>query len=113
MRKKIDLFEVHMKKVIKLNGIITIICNYCFKEFKWSKFGGYDTYWRHITNTYPTESTKSKAKGQTQIARYVSPNTFRYSDTNNREELARMVDVKYLPFNLVRKLVLLITVNKH
>ena len=43
-RKKSDLFQVHMKKVTKSDGSLAIVCNYCSKEFKWSKFGGYGTY---------------------------------------------------------------------
>ena len=76
-----------MKKVAKSDGNLTIVCNYCSKEFRWSKFGGYGTYRRHVNNTHPTEAAKSKAKGQTQISRYASSNDqlFRYSDTNNRE----------------------------
>ena len=105
MRKKSDLFEVHMKKVTKSDGSLAIVCNYCSKEFRWSKSGGYDTYRRHINNTHPTEAAKSKAKGQTQISRYASANDqlFRYSDANNREELARMVAVEHLPFNFGEK----------
>ena len=64
-RKKSDLFKMHMKKVTKSNESLAIVCNYCSKEFKWSKSGGYGTYRRHINNTHPTETTKSKAKGQT------------------------------------------------
>ena len=32
--KKSDLFEVHMKKVTKSDGSLTIVCNYCSKEFR-------------------------------------------------------------------------------
>ena len=48
---------------------------------------------------------KSKAKVQTQIVRYTSPNTqlFRYFDTNNREELARMIAVEHLHFSFDEK----------
>ena len=63
-RKKIDLFEVHMKKVTKLDETITVFCNYCSKEFKLLKSKGYGTYRLYITNTHPTKSMKSKAKGQ-------------------------------------------------
>ena len=47
---------------------------------------------------------KSRAKVQTQIARYASPDTqlFRYSNAN-REELSCMVAVKHLPFNFGEK----------
>ena len=33
-RKKFDLFEVHMKKITKLDETITIVYNYCSNEFK-------------------------------------------------------------------------------
>ena len=104
-----------MKKLTKSDGIFIVVCNYCSKKFKWSKSGGYDTYRWHINNTQPTKATKSKAKGQTQIFRYASPSNqlFRYFDVNNREELARMVAVEHLLFNLVRKQVFLIIVKKH
>ena len=104
-RKKFYLFEVHMKKSTKSDGSLVIVCNYCSKEFKWSKSGGYDTYRRHINNTHLTEVTKSKANGQAQIFRYASANDqlFHYFDANNREELARMVVVKHLPFNFDEK----------
>ena len=104
-----------MKKVIKSDGNLAIVCNYCSKEFRWSKSGGYSTYRRHINNTHPTEATKSKTKDQTQISKYASPTNqlFRYFDVNNREELARMVAVEHLLFNLVRKQVFLIIVKKH
>ena len=40
-----------------------------------------------------------------QILRYVSPNNqlFHYSNANNKDELARMVVVKYLSFNFGEK----------
>ena len=41
---KFDMFEVYMKKIEKFDGMIIVVCNYCSKEFKWSKSGGYDTY---------------------------------------------------------------------
>ena len=43
-RKKSDLFEVHIKKVTKSDGSLAIVYNYCSKEFRWSKSGGYGTY---------------------------------------------------------------------
>ena len=94
-----------MKKVTKSDGSLAIVCNYCSKEFRWSKSGGYGTYRRHINNTHPTEAVKSKAKGQVQISRYASANDqlFGYSNANNREELARMVAVEHLPFNFGEK----------
>ena len=94
-----------MKKVTKSDRSLAIVCNYCSKEFRWSKSGGYDTYRWYINNTHPIEATKSKANGQTQISRYASANDqlFRYSDANNREELARMVAVEHLLFNFGEK----------
>ena len=32
MRKKSDLFNVHMKKVAKSDGSLAIVCNYCSKS---------------------------------------------------------------------------------
>ena len=103
--KKSDLFEVQMKKIEKPDGSKMVVCNYYSKEFKWSKSGGYNTYQWHVNNLHPTEIAKSKAKGQTQISRYISPNTqlLSYSITNNREELARMVFIEHLPFNFGEK----------
>ena len=94
-----------MKKVTKSDGSLEIVCNYYSKEFRWSKSGGYDTFRRHINNTHPTEVAKPKAKGQAQISKYASANDqlFRYSDANNREELARMVAVEHLSFNFSEK----------
>ena len=94
-----------MKKVTKSDGSLAIVCNYCSKEFRWSKSGSYGTYRRHINNTHPTETAKSKANGQTQISRYAFANDqlFRYSDANNIEELARMVAVEHLTFNFGEK----------
>ena len=94
-----------MKKVTKSDGSLAVVCNYCSKEFKWTKSGGSGTYRQHINNTHPTEAAKSKAKGQTQISRYASANDqlFRYSNANNREELARMVAVEHLSFNFGEK----------
>ena len=42
--KKYDLFEVHMKKVEKLDETMIVVCNSCSKEIKWSKFEIYGTY---------------------------------------------------------------------
>ena len=61
-----------MKQLEKSDETILVVCNYFSKEFKWSKFGGYGTYRRHINNAHPTETDKSKVKGQTQFSRYVS-----------------------------------------
>ena len=47
-----------MKKLIKLDGMIIIVCNYWSKDFKWSKFKGYGTYRRHINNIHPNEAAK-------------------------------------------------------
>ena len=83
-----------------------VVCIYCSKEFKWSKSGGYGISRRHINNTHPTEATKSKAKGQMQISKYVAliNQLFCYSDINNMEELARMVAIEHLPFNFGEKI---------
>ena len=70
--KKSDLFEVYIKKITKSDETIAIVCNHYSKEFKWSKFGDYDTYRQHITNIHPTKAAKLKAKGQTQIFKYAS-----------------------------------------
>ena len=80
--------------------------NIVLQKFKWSKSGDYGTYQRHINNTYPTETAKSKAKSQTQIFRYVSSTNqlFHYSDVNNRKELARIVVIEHLPFNFGEKI---------
>ena len=58
-----------------------------------------------MNNAHPTKVMKSKAKGQTQILRYASPNNqlFRYSDSNNMDELAYMAVVEHLLFNFGEK----------
>ncbi|KAK3205420.1 hypothetical protein Dsin_019466 [Dipteronia sinensis] len=37
-----------MKKVTQADGSTVVICNYCKKEFKWHKSGGYGTYQKHM-----------------------------------------------------------------
>ena len=94
-----------MKKVEKLDGIKIVVCTYYSKEFKWSKFESYDTYRKYVNSLHPTKTARSKLKGQTQIAWYVSHNIqlFHFSDANNKEELARAVAVEHLPFNVGEK----------
>ena len=94
-----------MKKIEKLDGTNIIVCNYCSKKLKWSKSEGYEIYRRHVNNLHLVKAVNSKVKGQTQISRYISPNTqlLSYSITNNREELARMVFIEHLPFNFGEK----------
>ncbi|KAK2638123.1 hypothetical protein Ddye_025918 [Dipteronia dyeriana] len=100
---KSDLFVLHMKKVTKLNGTCWAVCNYCPKEYNWTKSGGYDTYRKHITTRHPEELAKGNA--QSQISRFSTPDTqlFKYSDQANREELARMVAVEHLLFSFGEK----------
>ena len=38
--EKFDLFEVHIKNVENLDKNKIVVCNYCLKDFKWSKFRG-------------------------------------------------------------------------
>ncbi|KAK2661271.1 hypothetical protein Ddye_007804 [Dipteronia dyeriana] len=92
---KSDLFVLHMKKVTKPNGTCWAVCNYCPKEYKWTKSGGYSTYRKHITTGHPAELAKGNA--QSQISRFSTPDTqlFKYSDQANREELARMLYDEY------------------
>ncbi|KAL5856459.1 hypothetical protein ACOSQ3_003917 [Xanthoceras sorbifolium] len=40
---KSELFKFHIKRVEK-DGLVIVVCNYCSKDFKWNKFGGYGTY---------------------------------------------------------------------
>ena len=42
--KKFNLFKVHMKNITKSDRIITVVCNYCSKGFKWLKSENYGTY---------------------------------------------------------------------
>ncbi|KAK2637059.1 hypothetical protein Ddye_031851 [Dipteronia dyeriana] len=100
---KSDLFVLHIKKVTKPNGTCWAVCNYCPKEYKWTKSGGYGTYGKHITTSHPAELAKGNA--QSQISRFSTPDTqlFKYSDQANREELARMVAVEHLPFSFGEK----------
>ncbi|KAK2645995.1 hypothetical protein Ddye_021190 [Dipteronia dyeriana] len=92
---KSDLFILHMKKVTKPNGTCWAVCNYCPKEYKWTKSGGYGTYRKHITTSHPAELAKGNA--QSQISRFSTPDTqlFKYSDQANKEELARMLYDEY------------------
>ena len=94
-----------MKKVEKLDRIKIVVCTYYSKEFKWSKFESYDTYRKYVNSLHPTKTARSKLKGQTQIAWYVSHNIqlFHFSDANNKEELARAIAVEHLPFNVGEK----------
>ena len=87
MQKTSNLFEVHMKKIEKSDGTKIVVCNYCSKEFKWSKSRSYGTYRRYVNNLHPIETARSKLNGQTHIVRYSFLNIqlFRYSDANNRE----------------------------
>ena len=88
-----------MKKVRKEDGSYVAACNYCTKTYKWSKSGGYVTYWKHIETKHPDAITRTRS--QSQIPRYATPNQqlFRYTDEQNREELARMVAVEHLSFS--------------
>ena len=104
-----------MQKIDKPDGTMVVLCNYCSEKFKWSKFGGYNIYRRHVNNRHPTKAARSRSRAQIQIAKYAFPNTqlFRYSDANNREELVFMVAIEFYLLILVRKLILLIIVNEH
>ena len=84
-RKQFDLSEVHMKKVENTNRTKIVVCIFCSKEFKWSKSEVYDTYLIYVNSLHPTETVRSKSRGQIQIVRYVSPNIqlFRYFYANN------------------------------
>ncbi|KAK2656874.1 hypothetical protein Ddye_009926 [Dipteronia dyeriana] len=61
---KSDLFVLHMKKVTKPNGTCWAVCNYCPKEYKWTKSEGYGTYRKHITTSHPAELAKGNAQSQ-------------------------------------------------
>ncbi|KAL5738363.1 hypothetical protein ACOSP7_031124 [Xanthoceras sorbifolium] len=94
-----------MRRVEKESGEVVVTCNYCNKEFKWNKSEGYGTYWKHINTKHPVEAEHKRSRGQYQISRYTSPNhiLFKYSDANNREQLARMVATEHLPFRVGEK----------
>ncbi|KAK0579136.1 hypothetical protein LWI29_021607 [Acer saccharum] len=102
-QSKSDLFVKHMKKIRSEDGSITVACNYCNKVYKWSRSGGYDTYWKHIEAKHPEAVIRMRS--QTQIPRYATPNQqlFHYNDEQNREELARMVAVEHLSFSFAIK----------
>ncbi|KAK2634388.1 hypothetical protein Ddye_029180 [Dipteronia dyeriana] len=95
---KSDLFVLHMKKVTKPNGTCWAVCNYCPKEYKWTKSGGYGTY-RNIMTSHPAELAKGNA--QSQNSRFSTPDTqlFKYSDQANREELAGMACIEAMKKN--------------
>ncbi|KAK2656701.1 hypothetical protein Ddye_009753 [Dipteronia dyeriana] len=99
---KSDLFVLHMKKVTKPDGTCWAVYNYCPKEYKWIKSGGYGTYRKHITTRHLAELAKGST--QSQISKFSTPDTqlFKY-DQANREELARMVAVEHLPFSFCEK----------
>ena len=94
-----------MKKVEKTMEPRYLFVIIARKNSSDQKLGGYDTYWRHVDDKYPTKVVRSKSRGQTQIARHASPNNqlFRYSYVNNIEELACIVVVEHLPFNFCEK----------
>ena len=94
-----------MRRVEKESGEVVVTCNYCNKDFKWNKSGGYGTYWKHINTKHPVEAEHERSRGQYQISRYTSPNhpLFKYSDVNNREQLARMAATEHLPFSFDEK----------
>ena len=43
-----------MKNVENIDGTKIVVCNYCLKDFKWSKFRDYDTYRKHVDDEHPT-----------------------------------------------------------
>ncbi|KAL5779573.1 hypothetical protein ACOSQ2_010310 [Xanthoceras sorbifolium] len=88
---------------VENDGLVTMVCNYCSKDFKWNKYGGYMTYWKHINSKHPAEAHHQR--GQHQIARYTSLNhpLFKYTDQNNRDQFARMVATEHLLFNFGEK----------
>ena len=59
------------------------------------------THQRHVNNAHSTETAKSKAKGKCKFQGMLSLtiNYFVCFDANNRDELARMVEVENLSFN--------------
>ncbi|KAK0577180.1 hypothetical protein LWI29_029121 [Acer saccharum] len=64
-QSKSDLFVKHMKKIRSEDGSITVACNYCNKVYKWSRSGGYGTYWKHIEAKHPEAVIRMRS--QTQI----------------------------------------------
>ncbi|KAK0587083.1 hypothetical protein LWI29_017034 [Acer saccharum] len=64
-QSKSDLFVKHMKKIRNEDGSITVACNYCNKVYKWSRSGGYGTYWKHIEAKHPEAVIRMRS--QTQI----------------------------------------------
>ncbi|KAK0607371.1 hypothetical protein LWI29_014006 [Acer saccharum] len=66
-QSKSDLFVKHMKKIRNEDGSIIVACNYCNKVYKWSRSGGYGTYWKHIEAKHPEAVIKMRS--QTQIPR--------------------------------------------
>ena len=54
--------------------------------------------WKHITNKHASEADIDRT--QQQIARYASSSPlFLYTNTNNREELAKFISVEHLSFS--------------
>ncbi|KAL5862402.1 hypothetical protein ACOSQ4_003698 [Xanthoceras sorbifolium] len=66
---KSELFKVHMRRVEKESGKVVVTCNYCNKDFKWNKFGGYGMYWKHINTKHLVEAQHERSRGQYQISR--------------------------------------------
>ncbi|KAL5838687.1 hypothetical protein ACOSQ3_015856 [Xanthoceras sorbifolium] len=99
---KSKFFKGHIKRVEK-DGLVIVVCNYCSKDFKWNKSGGYEMHWKHINSKYQAEAHHQR--GQHQISSYTSPNypLFKYTDQNNRDQLARMVSTEHLPFSFGEK----------
>ena len=66
---------------------------------------GYGIYRKHLERNHHVEAGLTKT--QTQILRYITNNPsqlFYFSDVRNKDELARMIDVKYLSFSFAEKL---------
>ena len=99
--KKSDIFKKYFKKIKDNIYKILAVCIYYGKQYSFS--GRYGSLWKHITNKHAYEACIDRT--QTQITGYASFSPlFHYTDTNNREELAKFIFVEHLSFSFGEKI---------
>ena len=55
----------HFTKINNDTGtIVNVNCNHCPKTYKWSAFGGYRTYRKHLEGVHPCQAGLTKTQAQ-------------------------------------------------